>query len=254
MTRRHGLAVEGSEERWETERRQGEALVEQGFEDAWGWTGPAGSERARRRAEFIIEAAGLAPGVTCLELGAGTGQFTARLAASGCDLVAVELSEATAEICRSRVDGAAEVVVGNVESGAGLEGRGFDAIVGVSILHHVNLESCLRQTMLPLLRAGGRFAFSEPNMANPQVWAERHVEAVRRRRHTTPHETAFRPRELRRLLEAEGLDVETCDAFDFLHPSTPRRLVPAMSSLGRLLERSPLRTIAGSVRVAGRRP
>ena len=32
-----------------------------------------------------------------------------------------------------------------------------------------------------LLRPGGRFAFSEPNLANPQVWAERNVEVVRRR-------------------------------------------------------------------------
>jgi 2-polyprenyl-3-methyl-5-hydroxy-6-metoxy-1,4-benzoquinol methylase len=254
MGRRKGLAVEGGEARWEAERRQGEALIEEGFESAWGWIGPAGTERARRRADFIADVAGLRPGVTCLELGAGTGEFTKRLAASGCELSAVEVSEATAQVCRERVGDGAEILVGNVETGAGLEGRRFDAIVGVSILHHVNLESCLRRTVLPLLRSGGRFAFSEPNMANPQVWAERHIEAVRVRRHTTRHETAFRRRELRRTLEAVGLRVEVCECFDFLHPATPARLVPAISALGGLLERTPLKAIAGSIRVAGSRP
>ena len=45
-----------------------------------------------------------------------------------------------------------------------------------------------------------------------------------------------------------------CEPFEFLHPSTPSRLVPTVLSLERVLERTPVRTIAGSVRVAGRRP
>lgn len=243
-----------SEQRWEAERAQGAALVEEGFESAWGWTGPAGTLRAERRAQFIADEARLAPGITCVELGAGTGEFTARLAKSGCELVALELSETTAEVCRQRVGDGAEVVVGNAETGEGLGDRVFDAVVGVSVLHHLDLERCLETTILPHLRPGGRFAFSEPNMGNPQVWAERHVEAVRRRRHTTEHETAFRPAALRQRLEAAGLRVERCEPFDFLHPGTPARLIPVVSALGKALERSPLRTIAGSVRVAGYRP
>ena len=90
--------------------------------------------------------------------------------------------------------------MGNAETGAGLEGRQFDTIVGVSVLHHLNMELTLRNTF-PVLRPGGRFAFSEPNMANPQVWAERHVSWVARRRHVTEHETAFRADQLARELE-----------------------------------------------------
>lgn len=241
-----------AEERYAAERRQGEAIAA-GLEGVWGWTGPAGSRRAARRARFLIEAARLGPGVDCLELGAGTGEFTARLAESGCDLVAVELSEATAAICRERVGGRAEVVVGNIETGEGLAGRSFDAIVGVSVLHHVDLGLCLAHT-LSLLRPGGRFAFSEPNVANPQVWAERHVGFVARRRHVTPHETAFLPRALRAAFEHAGLTVEVCEPFDFLHPSTPPRLIGAVERIGRALEATPVvREIAGSVRIAGRR-
>jgi SAM-dependent methyltransferase len=240
-------------QRYAEERRQGERVVSEGIERAWGWSGPAGRIRADRRARFLAGAARLGPGVRCLELGCGTGEFTTRLVETGCDLVAVELSEATAARCRERVGGRAEVVVGNVETGEGLEGREFDALVGVSVLHHLDLEACLEHTFA-LLRPGGRFAFSEPNLANPQVWAERRIGLVRRLRHVTPHETAFTSGGLRRSLEAAGLVVETSEPFEFLHPSTPRRLIRAVPRVEGVLERTPVRAIAGSVRVSGHKP
>jgi SAM-dependent methyltransferase len=247
-----GLSPATGEERYAEERRQGE-LIAAGREDAWGWTSPAGRLRAERRAAFLVRAARLGRGVRCLELGAGTGEFTARLVDSGCELVALELSETTAERCRERVGGRAEVVVGNAETGEGLGGRSFDAIVGVSVLHHVNMELCLAHTF-PHLERGGRFAFSEPNLANPQVWAERRFEPLRRRRHVTAHETAFRARELRATFERAGLVVDTCEPFEFLHPATPPALIGAVRRLERALERTPARAIAGSVRIAGFRP
>lgn len=246
------LSAEEREARYSEERRQGEQIATDDLEAVWGWTGPAGSLRAQRRADFLISAARLAPGVRALELGSGTGQFTQRLVESGCELVGVELSEATAEICRRRVEGRAEIVVGNIETGEGLEGREFDAVVGVSVLHHVNMTLCLENTFSKL-RAGGRFAFSEPNMANPQVWAMKNVDWVARRLHETTHETAFRVRQLRALFEEAGYVVEICEPFEFLHPRTPARLVPSVRRVERLLERTPVRAIAGSIRIAGRR-
>lgn len=246
------LSPEAAAARYEAERRQG-ALIAAGAESAWGWRSPAGVLRAGRRARFLIENARLGPGVRCLELGCGTGEFTTRLLASGCRLTAVEISEATAAECRARVDGRAEVLLGNIETGEGLEGREFDAIVGVSVLHHVCMSLCLKATF-PHLRPGGRFAFSEPNMANPQVWAERHVGWIRRWRRANEHETAFHARELRETFTRAGLVVEVCEPFEFLHPSTPRCLMGAVRLLESGLERTPLRRIAGSIRVAGGRP
>jgi SAM-dependent methyltransferase len=239
-------------DRYEAERLQGR-LIASGKEDVWGWSGRAGGIRASRRAEFLRSAAKLAQGVRCLELGCGTGEFTERLVESGCELVAVDLSEETAALARARVGDRARVVVGNIETGEGLEGLEFDAIVGVSVLHHVDLDAAFAHTF-PLLQAGGRFAFSEPNMANPQVWAERNLEPVRRLRHVTPHETAFKAEELRSRFEDAGFVVDVCEPFEFLHPSTPPWLVPAALSLERGLEATPLRGIAGSLRLAGHRP
>jgi SAM-dependent methyltransferase len=239
-------------DRYEAERLQGR-LIASGKEDVWGWSGRAGRIRAARRAEFLVSAAKLAPGVRCLELGCGTGEFTERLVESGCELVAVDLSEETAALARARVGERARVLVGNIETGEGLEGLELDAVVGVSVLHHVDLDAAFAHTF-SLLQPGGRFAFSEPNMANPQVWAERHVGVVGRARHVTEHETAFRVDELRRAFESHGLVVERCEPFEFLHPSTPRRLIGAVRRVERVLERTPARAIAGSIRIAGRKP
>ena len=248
------LSAETSQDRYAEERRQGEALLSRGWEEsAWGWFGPAGSIRAARRAEFLIQRAQLKPGVTCLELGCGTGEFTSRLIVSGCALSAVDISEATVAVCRTRVQGKAEIVVGNIETGEGLEGRSFDAVVGVSVLHHVNMGLCL-QVLSKVLKPGGRFAFSEPNMCNPQVWAERHSGFARRWRHATEHETAFRAGQLRRLFEEAGFVVEVCEPFEFLHPSTPGALIGAVKLLERALGATPLRGMAGSIRIAGHRP
>jgi SAM-dependent methyltransferase len=249
------LSAAAREARYDAERLQGEVIAA-GEEAAWGWGTPAGRIRAERRAAFLTQAAALGSGVTCVELGAGTGEFTVRLAETGSRVIAIELSETTADVCRTRVGDRAEVVVGNIETGEGLgylDGVEVDAIVGVSVLHHVNLDLTFENTF-SRLRRGGRFAFSEPNMANPQIWLERHVDLVKRWRHVTPHETAFKVVELRRAFEAAGLVVDTCEPFEFLHPATPRALLGAVTAIESVVERSPIRSVAGSLRIAGHRP
>ena len=246
------LSAQTREQRYLEEQRQGQ-LMAQGDESAWGWSGPAGTIRAERRAQFLIEQAGLRPSIRCLELGCGTGQFTQRLIPSGCTLSAVEISPATADICRQKVAGKAEILVGNVETGQGMEGRTFDAIVGVSVLHHLNMDMCFAATFA-LLRPGGRFAFVEPNMANPQIWAERHIGIVKKLRHVTAHETAFFTGQLRRQFEAAGLVVDLCRPFEFLHPSTPKPLLGLVMGLERVVSATPLLAIAGSIQIAGHKP
>ena len=247
------LSPSSGEERYAAERRQGHEILSDDLERYWGWSSPAGRIRADRRARFLVEHGGLRPGTRCLELGCGTGEFTRRLVESGCELTAVELSAELAERCRERVGPRAEVVVGNIETGEGLEDRTFDAIVGVSVLHHVNMDLCLRHTFGRLV-PDGRFAFSEPNLANPQVWAMKNVRFVGRRLHETEHETAFLSSRLRPRLEDAGLVVDVCEPFEFLHPATPARLIRTVERVERLLEASPVRAIAGSIRFAGRRP
>jgi hypothetical protein len=119
-------------------------------------------------------------------------------------------------------------------------------------LHHVDLDACPRN-VFPLLRSGGRFAFAEPNILNPQVWAERRFALLRRIRHVLPHEVAFRARTLRRSFENAGLVVEVAEPFEFLHAVTPPALIGTIIALERVLEATPARAIAGSVRVVARK-
>jgi SAM-dependent methyltransferase len=246
------VSADAAQDRQREELRQGAELAAIDADDVWGWDGAAGRRRADRRAAMIVEWCELAPGKRCLELGSGTGVFTERLADTGCELVAIELSPETAAVCRARLDGRAEVIVGDIETGAGIEGS-FDAIVGVSVLHHVQLERTLR-VMRARLRAGGRFAFSEPNVLNPQVWAERRWTWAGRHNHVLPHETAFTAGELRHSFEDAGFRVATARPFDFLHPGTPSWAVNSIDAVGGVLERTPARLIAGSVFVAGAGP
>lgn len=241
------------EDRYAAERLQGERLSTSDLDRAWGWSGPAGRIRATRRAAFLVNAGSLGPGVRALELGCGTGEFTVRLVESECTLTAVDISEASLARCRERVGERAELLVGNIETGEGLGESEFDAIVGVSVLHHVDVEACLRN-VFPRLRPGGLFAFTEPNILNPQVWAERRFATIRRRRHVLAHEIAFRASTLQRFFEDAGLVVDVAEPFEFLHPATPGRLVGAVERLERTLEATPLRGIAGSVRIAGWKP
>ena len=111
-----------STDRYAAERRQGELIAARPKEHVWGWSGPPGRLRRTAGRRFPHRrAADLGPGVRCLELGCGSGEFTSRLVESGCELVAVDLSEATAALARERVGDRAEVVVGNIETGEGLE-------------------------------------------------------------------------------------------------------------------------------------
>jgi len=96
------LSPERRDDRYAEERRQGEQIVADDLERVWGWSGPAGTIRAQRRADFLISAAGLAPSVRTLELGAGTGEFTRRLVESGCELIAVELRGDRGTLPRAR--------------------------------------------------------------------------------------------------------------------------------------------------------
>lgn len=248
------LEASNAEARYANELKQGASIAHSEIEgEAWGWRTPAGQLRAARRGKFLIEGAQLAPGKTCLEVGCGTGEFTQRLVKSGCKLTAVEISPDLASVCRKSCP-EAEVIVGNIETGEGFADRTFDAIVAVSVLHHVNMELFFKNTMSKL-KPGGRFAFSEPNMLNPQIWAERNIEWVRRWRHNTPHETAFTPGQFRDLFKDNGYVVDRCVPFDFMHPGTPRVLIGVVGGIQRVAEAfPPTRLIAGSIQIAGHRP
>jgi ubiquinone/menaquinone biosynthesis C-methylase UbiE len=220
----------------------------------WNWASPAGQVRAWRRAERIGCAAEFRAGLTVLELGCGTGVFTRYFAESRCELVAIDISPDLLERARSRL-GLSEVRL-RVEDAEQLSfaDATFDRVVGSSVLHHLDLQRALAE-IYRVLKPGGRMAFAEPNMLNPQIALQRTIPALRRWAQETPEETAYFRWGLARRLEEAGFVNVHVEPFDFLHPAVPRPMVRLAAKIGRTLERLPiLREIAGSLLLQAHKP
>lgn len=232
----HGLLIAGQAER------------------VWNWASPAGTERARRRAELILAAAGVNSDARVLELGCGTGLFTRTFARTGCQIVALDVSEPLLEQARARTDSPrVEYRLGDAEQLEEAEAS-FEAVLGSSILHHLNLEPALAE-MFRVLKPAGRCAFAEPNMMNPQIALQRNVPFLRRWAGESPEETAFFRGRLARRLRATGFVDVRVTPFDFLHPAVPASLIGIVDRVGRFVEHVPgLREISGSLLISGSKP
>ena len=238
----------------------GRKLAAGGAESMWGWGTPAGRLRADRRCALIAEGAALRPGTTALEIGCGTGHFTERFAATGARIIAVDISPDLLELAAGRrlpadrvrfLDRRFEDVRCDDPDLAGWAPRGFDAVIGSSILHHLDIDAAL-PAIQGLLKPGGRLSFAEPNLLNPQVLMERKLR--RFFPYVSEDEWAVVRWRLSRDLRRAGFDRIAIDPFDWLHPSTPPALIPLVGGLGRFAEGVPgLREFAGSVFIRARR-
>ena len=232
------------------EIEHGRYLADHVAEDAWGWSTPAGQLRAQRRSRLILKGAGIGPGSKVLEIGCGTGLFTEIFAASGAEIIAVEPSPDLLQTARQRRLSGATFLEKNFED---CEAEGpFDAVIGNSVLHHLDLERSWPR-IFSLLKPGGRLSFAEPNMLNPQIYCERHFRKFFP--YTSADETAFVRWALSRDLQRAGFGSIQIQPFDWLHPATPRPLIGAVSNVGKALEAIwPVREFAGSLSIWAARP
>jgi SAM-dependent methyltransferase len=230
-------------------------LAAQQGEVWWGHTTTAGRLRMARRAGMLVERLSGLSSPRILEVGCGAGMFTQVLLRGRphLELVAVDVSPASAALARIRCAGFSNLTVAVADVlDRHFDFGQFEAVVGNSVLHHVDLEVFLRRACR-WLRPGGLLWFSEPNMINPQVALERRVRFVGRWMQNSEDETAFIRWRLRRTLTRSGYEVVAIRPFDFLHPACPERWIAPTSCLGRLLERVPLvREIAGSLEIVAR--
>jgi 2-polyprenyl-3-methyl-5-hydroxy-6-metoxy-1,4-benzoquinol methylase len=241
-------------ERAQHEIEHGRLLAERDPELIWGWATPAGQLRARRRAGLIADGAGLRPGMHVLEIGCGTGNFTALFAGRGANILAVDISPDLLERAAAR-GLPPEQVRFDCKRFEDCEVDGpFDAVIGSSILHHLDLETAL-QRIYELLKPGGVMSFAEPNMLNPQVFAERTLRFLPLFYYVSRDETAFVRWSLRALLEDYGFEHVRITPFDWLHPATPKAVIPVVRGFGGALEALPLlREFAGSLHICAARP
>ena len=238
------------DERHIHELEHGRYLAAEAAEEIWGWGTPAGQLRAKRRAELILRGAEIGTGSRVLEIGCGTGLFTEMFTMAGAHITAIDISPDLLNLARARRLPRVKFLARSFEDWDIDEA--FDAVIGSSVLHHLDLELALPQ-MLRLLKPGGRMSFAEPNMLNPQIYCER------RFRHffpqVSPDETAFVRIQLRKTLEAVGFGSVSIQPFDWLHPATPPFLIKTVSNLGGVFEKLwPIKEFAGSLHICASAP
>jgi len=235
------------------EIRHGQWLAEQETEAVWGWGTPAGQHRAQRRAELILRGAGIDEKCRVLEIGCGTGFFTEKFAATGARIFAVDISpELLAKARRKNLPAQVTFCEKRFED-CDAEGP-FDAIIGSSILHHLDIDPSIER-MKQLLTRGGSIGFAEPNMLNPQVFLERRFHYLPMFSYTSPDETAFVRWKLARKLREAGFERVAITPFDWLHPATPEPLISLVKRVGRIVETLPVvREFAGSLYINARLP
>lgn len=222
----------------------------------WSWSSPAGRERLNERVETIARIARFAPGKKVLEIGCGLGVYSRPFASYGIELTATDLSPDLLEEAQRLSLAEGKVINYKVEDAmkAPYPDGTFDAVVGVSILHHLDPETGLRESMR-LVKPGGWVAFSEPNYLNPQIAFERATPWTREWTLTSPDETAFIRFPLKKLMEKVGYEEIEIAPFDFLHPAIPARFVPFAKKMSAILSNTPIvKEIAGSLRICGRKP
>jgi len=236
--------------RLQREIAHGKNLTVNDPEKIWGWGTPAGVLRAKRRAHLIIERAGMHSGMRVLEIGCGTGLFTEKFASTGAYIVAVDISDDLLELARQRNLPPTVKFVHSSFEGLSQE-KPFDAVVGSSILHHLDINNSL-QSIYRLLQPGGVMCFAEPNMANPQIVVQKNVPFIKKWLGDSPDETAFFRWTLKKKMEKYNFEKIIVEPFDWLHPATPEPLIIVVRKFGQRIEKIPiLRELAGSLLITG---
>lgn len=239
-------------QRAEHEIKHGRFLAGKNTELIWGWGLPAGQKRAARRAELIVKGARLDPDALVLEIGCGTGMFTEIFARTGARIIAVDISADLLKKAESRSLPKDRVLFLKKRfEDCDVEGP-FDAVIGSSILHHLELDPALLR-IFSLLKPGGIISFAEPNMLNPQIFLERRFRKFFPQ--VSQDETAFIRWKLKSILQKTGFtDIEIMP-FDWLHPFVPQSLIGMISMMGRILEKIPLLCeFSGSLYIKALRP
>jgi SAM-dependent methyltransferase len=198
--------------------------------------------------------ANIKAGMDVLEIGCGTGNFTEVFATSGAKITAVDISPDLLELAFRRNLDPQQVKFLECRFEEMDTPQQFDAIIGSSVLHHLDLRSAL-VNMHRLLKPAGVLSFAEPNMMNPQVYAMFNFEFLKDKFGVSPDERAFYRWRIQKQIGAAGFVEILVKPFDFLHPSIPSGGINFFLRMGDFFETLPLiREFSGSLYIFARKP
>src|SRR5580765_1620150 len=178
--------------------RRGHDRVSDGAHE-WGtapdFVGPRHELRERLLLRELLRAA---PGPRVLDVGAGQGSFSARLAARGFDVVSTDASPEAAAVLRERLHG--EVVEADATA-LPFPDASFDTVILAEVLEHVEDDRAAAAEAARVLPPGGVAAVSVP--AHPELYGPSDEWAGHVRRYTREGLLAA--------VASAGLRIETCN-------------------------------------------
>ena len=112
--------------------------------------------------EKALDTAGVRPGATAADIGAGTGFITEALLARGLKVIAVDQSPAMLDTLRAKFAGRGEVECRVGEAGhLPLPDQGVDYVFANMFLHHVESPAGTLRDMARALKHGGRLVITD---------------------------------------------------------------------------------------------
>ena len=191
--------------------------------DAW-FEQPWGAHAFRVERDALLAALGPLEGRRLLDVGCGTGRFTAAFEAAGAQVVGVDRDPGMVALAAQRTR-SARLLVADAHQ-LPLEDNGFDLAVATTLLEFATSPQQAVDELVRVTRPGGRLVVAGLNPASPWGIAHR-----RRLRRPPWSEACLRtPGELRELLAERGELT--------LHPALyAPGAMPALSRLGPALER-----------------
>src|SRR5215470_3846713 len=128
-------------------------------------------QSSARLVDAFVKLTGLPPGARVIDLGCGSGTFTALLARAGFDCVGLDISAKLVAVGR-RKHPQIEFVAGDIER-LPFPAASFDGALLSGVVHHFPDPSPCAAETFRLLRPRGRFLAFDPNRMNPFMWLYR---------------------------------------------------------------------------------
>ena len=220
--------------------------IKEHAEDIWGWSTKAGKKRAERRANYFIKLGEFNDRSNILEIGCGTALFTEKVyKVTNANITAIDISTDLLNKAKKKLP----FIKFRQEDAMLMSFKDdfFDNVWGSSVLHHMEVETVLKE-IYRVLKPNGSIIFAEPNLINPQIFLQKNIPFIKRWMGDSPDEIAFVRWKIKRTIKKIGFKEIQVFPYDFLHPATPPVLVNVINKLGLMCEKMPvIKEIAGSL-------
>lgn len=212
-------------------------------------TSPVGMDRIKRRARSITQGAELKEGMTVLELGCGTGEYTKEFTEEKVQLISLDISPEMVKVARSKAGKGVQYVVSNAEQ-LPFKDVVFDAVVGNAILHHFPGLSTALQEVKRTKTQQARIVFREPNLYNPSKFFAFGIPILRlfRKDRWSPAEKVFSRSFIKKTLEETGYSVLDIEYAGLVGSRCPSKINDFLYRIERWFSKIPiLNALMGSM-------